>query len=51
MEDITEKYGAKPILKIENKNYKLIGLPLYNSNSINHFKQSVNQNLKVKINK
>ena len=30
---ITEKYGEENILTIENKGYKLIGLPLYNKNS------------------
>lgn len=46
---ITEKYNAKTILKEENKNYRLVGLPLYNKASENAFKQSVIERLNVQI--
>lgn len=49
MEDITEKYGINNVLKSENKNYKLIGLPLYNIKSVKQFKEKVNNNLKIGI--
>ena len=49
LEEITEKYNAKTILKEENKNYRLVGLPLYNKASENVFKQSVIERLNVQI--
>ena len=36
-------------LEEENKNYRLVGLPLYNKASENVFKQSVIESLKIKI--
>ena len=33
LEQITEKYGFEKVIKAENKNYKLIGLPFYNKGS------------------
>ncbi|RLA06813.1 MAG: type III restriction endonuclease [Gammaproteobacteria bacterium] len=32
LEQITQKYSLQKIIKAENKNYKLIGLPFYNEN-------------------
>lgn len=49
MEDITTKYGNESILNSENKDYKLIGLPLYNSISVKGFKESVVKQLEVVI--
>ena len=49
MVDITNKYGNKPILKSESKDYKLIGLPLYNIKSVKGFTKSVVKQLGVEI--
>lgn len=49
MEDITNKYGSELILKSENKDYKLIGLPLYNIKSVKGFKESIVDHLDVEI--
>ena len=49
LNEITEKYNAKTILKEENKNYRLVGLPLYNKASENIFKQSVIESLNIQI--
>lgn len=40
LEMITEKYADDKILKVENKEYKLIGLPLYNHKSSKEFKDT-----------
>ncbi len=37
LKEITKKYSDKNILKIEGKEYILIGLPLYNKNEIKEF--------------
>ena len=49
LKQITEKYGKK-VLKAENENYKLIGLPLYNKKTSKVFKEAVKENLKVELN-
>ena len=49
LKEISEKYNTKTILKEENKNYRLVGLPLYNKASENVFKQSVIERLNVQI--
>ncbi len=49
MVDINNKYGNEPILKSESKDYKLIGLPLYNIKSVKGFKESVFSQLDVEI--
>ncbi|MFA5772828.1 MAG: DEAD/DEAH box helicase family protein [Thermoplasmata archaeon] len=46
--DICNKYGDSNILKIENKDYKLIGLPLYNEKNRNVFEEKYNIFLKKK---
>jgi hypothetical protein len=43
------KEFANTILKEENKNYRLVGLPLYNKASENVFKQSVIESLNIQI--
>lgn len=47
--EITEKYGNEVVLNAENKDYKLIGLPLYNAAVAPIFRQAVNENLEVEI--
>lgn len=49
MKDITDKYYVKDLLKSENKEYRLIGLPLYNMKSVKNFRESVSQSLNVEI--
>ena len=49
LEQITAKYGLKNILKVENQNYKLIGLILYNSKKENSFRQSMSENLEIDL--
>jgi len=49
LEQITKKYGIKDILKSENSNYRLIGLPFFNMDHNNNFKESFEQ--KVILNK
>lgn len=40
LEKITKKYSDDKILKVENKEYKLIGLPLYNYKNSKEFKDA-----------
>ena len=40
LKEITEKYFDNKILKIENKNYRLIGLPLFNQNEKKEFAEA-----------
>jgi type III restriction enzyme len=40
LKEITEKYSDNKILEIENKNYNLIGLPLFNKKEIKEFKDA-----------
>ena len=47
LEDISIKYGDKNILKVESKEYKLIGLPLYNEKKKNDFRVKYNEALEV----
>lgn len=49
MDEVTQQYGGNAILKAENKEYKLVGLPLYNIASSGKFKQKVNENLDILI--
>jgi type III restriction enzyme len=49
MADITLKYGVDRVLKSENKNYRLIGLPLYNMKSDKGFKEKVVDYLSVEV--
>lgn len=48
LEQITEKYGTKKVLKAENKDYKLFGLPLYNAKNTNNFNKYLEHNLNIK---
>lgn len=41
--EISKKYGGKDLLKAENKDYKLIGLPLYNEKNKKDFEEKYNQ--------
>ncbi|MFV8362988.1 DEAD/DEAH box helicase family protein [Flavobacterium sp. ZT3P35] len=49
LEQITEKYGDNKILKAENKDYKLFGLPLYNAGNATSFKSKLSNKLNVNI--
>ena len=49
LQEITAKYNTKIMLKEEDKNYRLVGLPLYNKASENVFKQSVIESLNIQI--
>jgi len=39
LEEITEKYGFKQVIRAENLNYRLIGLPFFNKNNNFNFKK------------
>lgn len=48
LDQISEKYGEDNVLKVENKNYKLLGLPLYNSKNISDFQSALIDKLFLK---
>ena len=39
LEEITEKYGFEKVIKAENPNYRLIGLPFFNKDHNTNFKK------------
>ena len=39
LEEISEKYGFKKVIKAENQNYRLIGLPFFNKDHNSNFKK------------
>ena len=43
--EISKRYFRKDLLKIEDKNYKLVGLPLFNENIKTDFDNTFNKNL------
>lgn len=47
--EITNKYGKEDILKVENKYYWLVGLPLYNTATVPLFKKSIYDSLDVEL--
>lgn len=49
LEDITTKYAGKTILKAENREYKLVGLPLYNAKTTKAFKDKIKEHLEVEV--
>lgn len=49
LNQITQKYGDEKVLESENKDYKLIGLPLYNIKNSLEFKESIRENLALEI--
>jgi len=49
LEQITEKYGTKKVLKAENKDYKLFGLPLYNTKNNTNFNKAIQDNLNIEV--
>ncbi|TDE41988.1 type III restriction endonuclease [Flavobacterium rhamnosiphilum] len=49
LEQITEKYGVEKVLKAENKDYKLFGLPLYNAKNTVNFKKAVKDCLEIEV--
>ncbi len=49
LQEITNKYGKEDVLRVEDKDYRLVGLPLYNATIERHVKQSVSENLGVEL--
>lgn len=49
LKQISLKYGVNKILKTENEDFVLLGLPLYNNQNDFEFKKMVSDNLKVMI--
>lgn len=47
--EITQKYGRDVVLNEENKDYKLIGLPLYNATVEPVFKKAIYDNLSINL--
>jgi type III restriction enzyme len=47
--DISNKYAGNSILKSENKEYKLVGLPLYNVSSSSNFKNAAKEFLVIDV--
>lgn len=47
--EITNKYGKEDVLKVENKDYRLVGLPLYNATIAHLAKQSIYENLEAEL--
>ena len=47
LEKITNKYGLENILKIDSKDYALIGLPFFNNNSKDKFEDCFNEKLEL----
>jgi type III restriction enzyme len=45
LKEITEKYSKEKILKIEGKNYNLIGLPLFNEKNKGEFEEEYNKRI------
>ncbi len=45
LKQITDKYGNEELLKIENKDYRLIGLPLFNKREENAFSKVFEEHL------
>ena len=43
LEEITKKYSKEKVLKIEGKEYNLIGLPLFNQNNKREFEEEYNK--------
>lgn len=43
LKEITERYSDKKVLKIEGKNYNLIGLPLFNEKNKEEFEEEYNK--------
>jgi type III restriction enzyme len=49
LKQISKKHGTQKPLKVENKDYILLGLPLYNNQNDLEFKKVVNETLEVSI--
>lgn len=49
LQEISKRYGEEKTLKIENKEYRVIGLPLYNEKIKSVFEESIWKHLTVKI--
>ena len=49
LKEISDKYSQTPILKAENKEYRLVGLPLYNAANSTQFKKSLSETFNIHI--
>ena len=49
LKQISDKYSVQEPLKIQNKDYVLYGLPLYNQQHDLNFKKAINENLQISI--
>lgn len=49
LEAITSQYGGTAILKAESKQYKLVGLPLYNLSAPTKFKKKTKEYLDIEV--
>ena len=49
LKEISEKYSQNSILKAENKEYRLVGLPLYNAAVSNQFKMKISETFGVQV--
>ena len=49
LQEITKRYSEEKTLKIENKEYRLIGLPLFNEKIKSVFEESIHRHLGVKF--
>jgi type III restriction enzyme len=49
LQQITDKYGDNKVLKAENKDYKLFGLPLYNFSNSTNFKSTISKKLNIDV--
>jgi len=49
LKEISEKYSQEPILKAEDKEYRLIGLPLYNESISKKFKENLAEVFQIEV--
>lgn len=49
LEQITQKYSVAEVLITENKEYRIVGLPLYNNSNKVNFKKSIKDNLGIDL--
>lgn len=49
LKEISEKYSQNSLLKAENKDYRLVGLPLYNAAVSNQFKMKISETFGVQV--
>jgi len=49
LKEISDKYSQTPILKAENKEFRLVGLPLYNNSISSFFKEKLAYTFEIKV--